>query len=77
MKLKIVKKADAKPTMRFKIMGNVFVEIYNDNKGWFYKIDIPGFTDFVSKERFDSQDKASLAGRTHADKFVKKIRASF
>lgn len=77
MKLIRVTCKDAKPSMRFKIMGNVFVEIYNDKKGWFYKIDIPGFTNFVSNERFENQDKASLAGRTHADKFIKKIQASF
>ena len=79
MKLKIVKKVDAKkkdarPQIRIKAAGNVFVEVYKDGKGYFYRIDVPGATDFVSKERFENQDKARLAGVTHAKKFIGKVR---
>lgn len=75
MKLIRVTCKDAKPSMRFKLSGNVFLEIYKDNKGYFYKIDIPGVTDFVSKERFPNQDKASLEGKKHASKFIAKIKS--
>lgn len=74
VKTKDVKKCDLKPSQRIKVSGNVFVEVYKDNKGYFYRIDIPGATDFVSKERYPNPDKASLAGRTHAQKFMKKIK---
>lgn len=74
MKLLKVKKQDAKPSIRIKAAGNVFVEVYKDNKGYFYRIDVPGATDFVSKERFENQDKARLAGVTHAKKFIGKVR---
>lgn len=74
VKAKDAKKCDLKPSQRIKVSGNVFVEVYKDNKGYFYRIDIPGATDFVSKERYPHPDKASLAGRTHAQKFMKKIR---
>lgn len=74
VKTKDAKKCDLKPSQRIKVSGNVFVEVYKDNKGYFYRIDIPGATDFVSKERYPSPDKASLTGRTHTQKFMKKIR---
>ena len=74
VKKKDAKKCDLKPSQRIKVAGNVFVEVYKDNKGYFYRIDIPGTTDFVSKERYPHPDKASLAGRTHAEKFMKLIR---
>ena len=74
MKLLKVKKQDARPSIRIKAAGNVFVEVYKDNKGYFYRIDVPGATDFVSKERFESQDKARLAGTTHAKKFIGKVK---
>lgn len=74
MKLLKVKKQDARPSIRIKAAGNVFVEVYKDNKGYFYRIDVPGATDFVSKERFESQDKAKLAGTTHAKKFIGKVK---
>lgn len=74
MKLLKVKKQDARPSIRIKAAGNVFVEVYKDNKGYFYRIDVPGATDFVSKERFESQDKAKLAGTTHAKKFISKVK---
>jgi len=74
MKLLKVKKQDTRPSIRIKVAGNVFVEVYKDNKGYFYRIDVPGATDFVSKERFENQDKARLAGVTHAKKFIGKVR---
>ena len=74
VKTKDAKKCDLKPRQRIKVAGNVFVEIYKDNKGYFYRIDIPGATEFVCKERYPNPDKASLAGRTHAQKFMKKIK---
>ena len=74
MKLLKVKKQDARPSIRIKAAGNVFVEVYKDNKGYFYRIDVPGATDFVSKERFENQDKARLAGVTHAKKFIGKVK---
>ena len=75
MKLLKVKKTDAKPSMRIKAAGNVFVEIYKDGKGFFYKIALPGITEFVSKERYENQDKALSAGEAHANKFIAKIKA--
>lgn len=74
MKLIKVKKQDAKPSVRIKAAGNVFVEVYKDNKGYYYRIDVPGATDFVSKERFENQDKAKLAGTTHAKKLISKVK---
>ena len=75
MKLIRVTCKDARPSIRIKLAGNVFMEVYKDNKGYFYRIDIPGQTDFVSKERFESQDKAKAAGQVHAKKFIAKIKA--
>jgi len=75
MKLIKVKKQDVKPSMRIKVAGNVFMEVYKDSKGYFYRIELPGITDFVSKERYENQDKARSAGEAHANKFVAKIKA--
>ena len=77
MKMKLIRVTckDARPQIRIKVAGNVFMEVYKDNKGYFYRIDIPGQTDFVSKERFESQDKAKAAGQVHAKKFITKVKA--
>lgn len=74
MKLIKVKTGDAKPSMRVKAAGNVFVEIYKDNKGFFYKIDVPGQTGYESKERFQDQNKALNSGTAHAKRFIATIR---
>ena len=74
IKLIKVKTADAKPSMRVKTAGNVFVEIYKDNRGFFYKIDVPGHTGYESKERFQDQNKALSSGTTHAKRFIASIK---
>lgn len=74
MKLIRVKKGDARPSMRTKISGNLFVEVYKDSKGYFYKIDIPGSTSFVSKERFKDQREAHNKGLAHSKRFVNKVK---
>lgn len=75
MKLFKVKTRDAKPSMRVKVTGNVFVEIHKDNKGFFYKIDVPGHTGYESKERFQDQNKALSSGTNHAKRFIASIKA--
>lgn len=75
VKLIKVKKADARPSMRVKAAGNVFVEVYKDAKGYWYKIDVPGSTGYEDKVRYTDQNKALNAGKTHASKFISKIRS--
>ena len=75
MKLIKVKTGDAKPSMRVKAAGNVFVEIYKDNNGFFYKIDVPGQTGYESKERFQDQSKALSSGTAHAKRFIASIKS--
>ena len=74
MKLIKVKTGDAKPSMRVKAAGNVFVEVYKDSKGFFYKIDVPGQTGYESKERFQDQNKALSSGTAHAKQFIASIK---
>ena len=74
MKLIKVKTGDAKPSMWVKVAGNVFVEIHKDNKGFFYKIDVPGHTGHESKERFQDQNKALSSGTAHAKRFIASIK---
>ena len=74
MKLIKVKAKDARPGMRVKAAGNVFVEIYKDGRGFFYKIDIPGKTGYESKERFQDQNKALNAGTAHAKRFIATVK---
>lgn len=74
MKLIKVRCSDVKPQTREKVANNVFVEIYKDAKGYWYKIDIPGITSFESKDREADQMKARNAGVAHAKKMMQKAK---
>lgn len=75
MKLIKVKCGDARPSMRTKVAGNVFLEIYKDGRGFWYKIDVPGSAGFESSERFKDQMKANSTGMAHAKRFVQNIKS--
>lgn len=74
MKKRWAKDVSSRPYTRTKVFSNVWVEVHRDNRGFFYKIVVPGITEFIGKDRFgDDQMRALNAGVAHAKRTKDKL----